>query len=184
MATNPSPREYSLSLTVTQNEHLVDPRGEPAVLRFGYRLGTRAPPWGPPPHPGPAVHSDGWTALHWAAARGNRRMIRSLVGADADVNAQNDYFGCAVCACSESAVECAGRVAAAVCRAGPRRCTMPRPEAILHPSRSCCSAAPTGPSRTTTGNAALRRTAETEDRSSRARAGARRSNGRNTVGSS
>ena len=45
--------EYSLSLTVTQNEHLVDPRGEPAVLCFGYRLGTGVPPWGPPPHTRP-----------------------------------------------------------------------------------------------------------------------------------
>ena len=38
-----SSREYSLPLTVTQNEHLVDPRGEPAVLCFGYRLGTGVP---------------------------------------------------------------------------------------------------------------------------------------------
>jgi hypothetical protein len=30
-----SSREYSLPLTVTQNEHLVDPRGEPAVLFSG-----------------------------------------------------------------------------------------------------------------------------------------------------
>jgi hypothetical protein len=43
MATTPSPRECSLSLTVTQNEPLVDPRGEPAVLCFGYRLGTGVP---------------------------------------------------------------------------------------------------------------------------------------------
>ncbi len=184
MATTPSPREYSLSLTVTQNENIVDPRGEPAVLCFGYRLGTKVPPWGPPPHPGPAVHRFGRTALHWAAINGNRRMIRSLVDADADFNAQEDYWRCAVCACSESAVECAGRVRAAVGRAGARRCTLPRPMAILHPSRSCCCAAPTGPSRTTTGTAALRRTAETENRSSRARAGARRSNSRNGEGSS
>ena len=49
---------------------------------------------------------------------------------------------------------------AAVGRAGRRRCTWPRTMAIRHPSRSCCCAAPTGPSRTTSGNAALRRTAE------------------------
>ena len=66
---------------------------------------------GPTPHPGPAVHSNGRTALHWAAMYGNRRMIRSLVDADADRNAQN-RIGCAVCACGESA-ECAGRVPAA-----------------------------------------------------------------------
>jgi hypothetical protein len=184
MATSPSPREYSLPLTVTQNEHIVDPRGEPAVLCFGYRLGTGVPPWGPPPHPGPAVHRFGDTALHWAADCGTRRMIRSLVDANADVHAR-DCDGCAVCACGESADECAGRVAAAVGRAGGRRCTMPGSKAIRHPSRSCCCAAPTGPSRTTSsGNAALRRTAETENRSSRARAGPRRSNGRNGMGSS
>jgi hypothetical protein len=111
----------TLSLTVTQNEHLVDPRGEPAVLRFGYRLGTGVPPWGPPPHPGPAVHSNGWTALHWAAYCGNRRIVRSLVDANADVNAKTrDGCGCAVCARGESA-ECAGRVPAArrPCRLTP-----------------------------------------------------------------
>ncbi len=102
-----SSREYSLSLTVTQNEHSVDPRGEPAVLRFGYRLGTGVPPWGPPPHPGPAVHrASGWTALHFAAANGNRRIIGLLVDANADVKAQT-RSGCAVCACGESAVQCA-----------------------------------------------------------------------------
>ncbi len=71
-------------------------------------MGTKVPPWGPPPHPGPAVHSIGSTALHWAALHGNRRIVRSLVDADADVNAQDDDFGCAVCAGGESAVECAG----------------------------------------------------------------------------
>jgi hypothetical protein len=173
--------EYSLSLTVTQNEHVVDPRGERAVLCFGYRLGTGVPPWGPPPHPGPAVHSNGFTALHWAAFFGNRRIVRSLVDADADVNGQNNYE-CAVCARGESAVECACRVAAAVGRAGGRRCTLPRTKAIPTTSRSCCCAAPTAYS--TAGTAALRRTAETENRSSRARAGPRRSKSRNCMGSS
>ena len=51
----------------------------------GWAWGT---PWDPPPHAGPVVHSHGMTALHWAALYGNRRMIRSLVDADADVNAQ------------------------------------------------------------------------------------------------
>ncbi len=146
-------------------------------------MGTGVPPWGPPHHAGPAVHRFGRTALHWAAEFGNRRMIRSLVDAKAAVNAQ-DIVGCAVCARGESAVECAGRAPAAVGRAGRRRCTMPRTKAILHPSRSCCCAAPTGPSRTNSGTAALRRTAETENRSSRARAGTRRSNSRKTMGSS
>jgi ankyrin repeat protein len=77
-------------------------------------LGTGVPPWGPLPQPGPAMHSVGATALHSAANYGNRRIVRSLVDADADVNAKTRY-GCAVCACGESAVECAGRVPAAVC---------------------------------------------------------------------
>ena len=69
-------------------------------------MGTGVPPSGPPPHPGPAVHSDGMTVLHLAAHYGNRRIVRSLVAFGAVVNAQDDY-GCAVCACGESA-ECAG----------------------------------------------------------------------------
>ncbi len=52
------------------------------------------------------MHRFGNTALHYAAIRGNRRMIRSLVDADAAVNAQDNY-GCAVCARGESADECA-----------------------------------------------------------------------------
>ncbi len=67
------------------------------------------------------------TPLHYAAARnGDRRIVRLLVDANAKVNAEGNY-GCAVCACGESAVECAGRVPAAVGRAGTRRCTLPRP---------------------------------------------------------
>ena len=98
--------EYSLSLTVTQTDNIVDPRGERAVLFSGTGLGTGAPPWGPPPHPGPAVHRrNGFTALHYAAKYGNRRIVRSLVASGADVNVQ-DRFGCAVSACGESPVEC------------------------------------------------------------------------------
>jgi hypothetical protein len=160
MASAPSPLGLVLS-TVNGYPNRSRPSGRACCSVFRVPVGYWGTPWGPPPHPAPAVHSDGMTALHWAAYHGNRRMIRSLVDAKAAVNAQN-CNGCAVCACGESADECAGRVAAAVCRAGTRRCTMPRPEAIPHPSRSCCCAAPTGPSRPTTGTAALRRTAETE----------------------
>jgi hypothetical protein len=156
--------EYSLPLTFTLNGR---PSGPACCFVFGYRLGTEVPPWGPPPHPGPTVRSDGWTALLWAAYHSNRRIVRALVASGADVNAQ-DRGGCAVCACGESA-ECGGRVAAAVCRAGTRRCTWPRPKAILNPSQSCCCAAPTGPPRPTTGNAALRRTAEPKPHQPRAR---------------
>jgi ankyrin repeat protein len=56
----------------------------------------------PTPHPGPAVHRYGSTALHWAAYDGNRRIVRLLVAFNADVNAQEDN-GCAVSACGESA---------------------------------------------------------------------------------
>ena len=55
---------------------------------------------GPPPHPGPAMHSLGFTALHHAAANNNRGMIRLLVAFNADVNAQN-CTGCAVSACAD-----------------------------------------------------------------------------------
>ena len=170
MATAPSPLGVLSIVNGYPKRQHSRPSGRACCFVFGYRLGTGVPPWGPPPHPGPAVHSCGMTALHWAAIKGNRRMIRSLVAANADVDAQN-CWRCAVCARGESAVECAGRVPAAVGRAGTRRCTLPRSMAILHVSRSCCCAAPTGPSRTKTGNAALRRTAETENRTSRARAG-------------
>jgi hypothetical protein len=46
-----------------------------------------------------------------------------------------------------------------VCRAGTRRCTGPRTLARPMRSQSCSCAAPTGPSRIASGNAALRRTA-------------------------
>jgi ankyrin repeat protein len=35
------------------------------------------------------VHSLGWTALHYAAHHGNRRIVRLLVGFNADVNTQD-----------------------------------------------------------------------------------------------
>jgi ankyrin repeat protein len=57
------------------------------------------------------VRSNGWTALHWAAAKGNRRIVRSLVAFGADVNGQN----CAGCAFS------AGGESAWVRRPSPRR---------------------------------------------------------------
>ena len=84
--------EYSLPLTFTLNGR---PSGPACCFVFGYRLGTGVPPWGPPPHLGPAVHSDGWTALHIAAAYGNRRIVGLLVESGADVNTQ-EFGGCAV----------------------------------------------------------------------------------------
>ena len=46
---------------------------------------------GPPPHPGRAVHRQ-WchTALHYAAAYGNLRIVRELIAANACVNAEAD----------------------------------------------------------------------------------------------
>ncbi len=157
--------EYSLPLTFTQNGR---PSGPACCFVFSRTgLGTGVPPWGPPPHPGPAVHRDnGVTLLHLAAAYGNRRIVRLLVAYGADLNAEVDD-GCAVSACGESA-ECGSRVPAALGRAGPRRCTMPRPMAIPATSRSYCCAAPTGPSRPNTGTAALRRTAEPKPQRPRA----------------
>ena len=35
-------------------------------------------------------HRDGGTALHWAALHGNRRIVRILIGANADVDAQDN----------------------------------------------------------------------------------------------
>ena len=65
--------------------------------------------------------------------------------------------------------ECGGRVPAAVCRAGIRRCTRPRAMAHPTPSPSSSCAAPTGPSRTSSsGNAALRRTDELKPQQPRA----------------
>ena len=76
---------------------------------------------GPTPHPGPAVHRYGWTALHWAADYGNRRMIGSLVDADADVNAQDD-FGCAVSAAAIGGVRRPSRRRRRPCRMTPLHC--------------------------------------------------------------
>jgi hypothetical protein len=84
---------------------------------------------------------------------------------------------------SFSALASAGAAAQPVRRAGPRRCTMQCAMAKPTTSRSCCCAAPTGPSRTTLGNAALRRTAEPKPHSS-ARAGRRQSDWRNGLGGS
>ena len=42
-----------------------------------------------PPSPNLRLHSDGGTALHWAAIHGDLRTVRSLIGARADVNVQS-----------------------------------------------------------------------------------------------
>ena len=69
---------------------MADPWGLPAVLfsGTGWVLGAL---WGPPPHPGRALHRQ-WchTALHYAAAYGNLRIVRELIAANACVNAEAD----------------------------------------------------------------------------------------------
>jgi hypothetical protein len=87
----------TLSVNGYQKENRGRPSGPACCFVFGYRVGTGVPPWGPPPHPGPAVHSDGWTALLEARYQGNCRIVRLLVAFKADVNAQ-DRLGCAVSA--------------------------------------------------------------------------------------
>jgi hypothetical protein len=145
-------------------------------------VGTWGTPVAHPLTPAPSVHSDyGSTALHWAAIYGNRRIVRSLAASGADVNAQ-DGDGCAVSACGDrrsaaaeppppSAVQAH---AAALCRAqwqsrrrrraAHARRRRGRPDHRRVPLR--CAAQPN------------------RNRTSRARAGTRRSNTRNSMGTS
>jgi hypothetical protein len=160
MASTPSPLGVLSIVNGYPKRTLSRPSGRACCFVFRVPVGYWGTPVGPTPHPGPAVHSLGLTALHHAAMFGNRRIVQLLIAFNADVNAQS-HSGCAVSARGESG-KCGGRVPAAVCRAGPRRCTLPRTMATPTRSPSCCCAAPTGPSRPTSGTAALRRTAETE----------------------
>ena len=102
----------TLAVNVYPKRNRSRPSGPACCFVFGYRLEpvvTGVPSWGPPPHPGPAVRSDGDAALHWAALFGNRRMVRLLIASDADVNAQNSN-GCAVS--TSASAECGGLVPA------------------------------------------------------------------------
>ena len=92
----------TLAVNVGQKRNAYDRGPLPAGLFSGpgWVLGY---PGGPPPHPGPAVHSEyGSTALHWAAAYGSRRIVRLLIAANADMNAQN-RLGCEGLSASASA---------------------------------------------------------------------------------
>ncbi len=149
-------------------------------------MGTGVPPWGPPPHPGPAVHrrvgwNNGYTALHHAAMYGNRRIVRSLVAFNADVNAPN---------CDECAVS-----AAANRRSAPAE--SPPPSAVQVDTAALCR--DRGPFQRHRGAAAARRrrgrpehrrvtlrcaAQPSRNQNSRARAGSRRSKKRTHVGSS
>ena len=177
MGSTPSPLRVLLPLTLPKMKRR-RPSGPLAVLfsGTGWVWGI---PVGPPPHPGTAVHSAGSTALHWAAFYGNRRIVRLLIDAKADVNART-RDGCAVSA--SASAECGGRVpapsavqdhAVALCRAIWRirndrrtahaRRRRGRPKRLRVTLR--CAAHPTEPH-------------------SRARAGARRSKLRKLMGSS
>ena len=134
-------------------------------------------PVGRIPSPSLAVHSWGRTTLHEAAYYGNRRIVRLLIDAEADVDVRDDD-GRAFPLLRHRRM---GRPNHAVCRAGARRCTGPRRMAISKRSRSCSCAAPPW-SGTVGGNAAPSRTADR--RRTPMRAGARRSNGRSNEGSS
>jgi hypothetical protein len=85
-------------------------------------VGAGVPSWGPPPHPGPAVHSFGNTALHSAALHGNRRIVRLLIAFNADVNVQ-EGSGCAFPFRHRRTLAAEPPPS---CRAEPRRCTLPR----------------------------------------------------------
>ncbi len=107
-------REYSesarstLAVEGSQNVTSLTPLGHTYRFVFGYRLGWGTL-WGHPPHPGPAVHSDGDTALHKAAFYGNCQIVRLLIAVKAAVDAQ-DRWRCAVSALAST--ECDGRVPA------------------------------------------------------------------------
>ena len=69
---------------------------------------------GPIPSPSPAVHRYAWTALHYAAESGNCRIVRKLIDANADVDAQTSgcrrafSFGISVWAAESRRLPCMG----------------------------------------------------------------------------
>jgi hypothetical protein len=159
-------RVLSLPLTFTKNETAVDPRGVRAVVfsGTGWDLGY---PRGPPPHPGSVRAQRLW--LHRATLGGDLRQspnrpIARRIRRRRERPGRRRVRRFRL----RRSAECGGRAPSAVCRAGSRRCTMPRAVAKPTPSPSCSCAAPTGPSRPSTGTAALRRTAEPKPHQPRA----------------
>ena len=173
MGSTPSPLGCSCRLRLPKTQSTL----EACLLAcFRVTVGAWGTLWGPPTPPGPAVRSHGSTALHWAAFHDNRRIVRLLIASKAALNVPN-RDGCAF-----SLWHRVRRPRPAVCRAGARRCTMPRAMARPKRSKNCSCAAPPWLSRTTTGNAALRCTANRLH--CRARAGGRRSKTQNVMGRS
>ena len=112
MASTPSPPGVLFAVNVYPKRKRSRPSGPACCFVFGYRA--------------VGLHSNGWTALHWAAHYDNRRIVRLLIAAKADVDAKTND-GCAV----PHRHRRMGPSPAA-CRAGPRRCTMPCRSTPLH----------------------------------------------------
>jgi hypothetical protein len=173
----PPPRAIAVSATFRRLARLTDARAGSEVSTvnvypkrstlgasvlfcfFEYRVGYWGTPWGPPPAPRPR------RAQQWqyrAAPCGVQRQSpnRPIARRIRRRRGRQELLRVRRFRLRRIGRECASRVPAAVCRAGRRRCTVPRAMAVPHACRSCCCAAPTGPSRTTAGTAVLRRTAE------------------------
>jgi hypothetical protein len=185
MATAPSPLGVLSIVNGYPKRTLSRPSGRACCFVFRVPVGYWGTPVGPTPAPRPRRAQRVW--LHRAALGGELRQSpndpiarRCRRRRERPERLRVRPFALA----ANRPLTASTESPAAVGRAGARRCTGLRAMAILHPSRSCCSAAPTGPSRATTGTAALRRTAETENRNSRGHAGRRRSNSRNGMGCS
>jgi hypothetical protein len=190
IANTPSPLGVLSTVNVYPKRRHSRPSGRACCFVLRYRLGIGVPLWGPPPHPGPAVHSDGNTALHCAAQHGNYRIVGLLVASGAAVNLKDKLLGCAVSACGESAVSAPAESpppsavqahAAALCR-------------VQWPFQNCRGAAAARRQgnrierqgiRREPSHVTLRCAAQpNRNRNSRARAGRRRSNSRQLKGSS
>jgi hypothetical protein len=142
---------------------------------------------GSPPPQCSAGRRFGWTALMEAVCYGHPEIVEQLVVARADVNTKNNIYGCALPLGPSG--DLVGR---RLCRlrlrrpAGPQRCTVRRKTATPNPPWRCSSAAPTRPSRPTTGNAVPPRATRTgpHPESARIGAGKRLANGHNIPTSS
>ena len=131
----------------------------------------------------------GWTALMEAAIYDHHEIVERLVVARADLNAKHSS-GCALPLgpfrrrSSAAADGDADRALRLRRPAGPQRCTMRRATAAPKPPWRCSSAAPTRPSRTTSGKRPERRPTGPRAESARIGAGERLANQHNVAASS